>query len=188
MKFVAYDKSTGDVVSYLEVPSEKHALAQEDDAQGVVKVEAFPDCDCVVEAGKLKNGMSRQKQERKVAQAKRHARAELLQMAKAICSGQDDYEIKAAARKVRAAQDYLASSGKGSKLLESVAASRGITVDALATEWTARALPLPLSVEDAEILREKHSAALNRAATEQDVSDILERAKSEFESARLAHA
>lgn len=181
MKFVLYSKKTGDVIANLEAPSEKHALAQEDETQGVLAVDRVPEGDHIVEKGKVKKGLSKEKAARKAERAKLRAKAELTRLADVFSSEHSGYEAKIEEKRVKSAQEYLANPSKVPRLLKDISAIRNMAVRDLAEEWAAKDVRPSVSIEGAETLREKYMHALNHAKTHDDIERLLDEAKAEFD-------
>lgn len=180
MKFVTYSKSTGDVISYIDVPSEKHAMSQVDDTRGVLPVDQFPKGDHVVENGKIKKGVSKEKADQRVGRAKFRAKAEITHLADKMSSGEDSYESKADAKKAKVAQEYISKPSKVPKMLQEVAQIKGTTVSDLAEEWAKKETRSAMRLEDAEVVREKYLSLLKEAQSLDDIDRILGEAKAEF--------
>lgn len=188
MKFVLFDKLTGDVTACIDAPSEKHALAQEDDVQGVLAVDRFPDGDHVVQDGKLKKGGSAEKEARKVARAKQHTHAQIGCFAQTLFSHPSGYSAQSDKKKIDAAREYFAGPSKLPRLLKETARIRGVSVGDLAAEWAAKALPAAVSIEETELLCEKYRAALANVETLADIDALNAQMQTEFETLRSLNA
>lgn len=186
MKFVIYCKSTGDVIAHIEAPSEKHALAQEDETQGVLAVDNFPEGDYQCIDGTIVEGSSEAKLNKQLERTKSEAILQvesLVEKAVSKVSRQGQYFNEAYAEKVELAKAYLQGAKPDTydfSMLEDISKVRGISEKKLAEEWLSKSTDKTKTLRKTETIREKVNLLIKQSKSKSEVATILEDAKKDL--------